>query len=274
MWTHKVADEGEVLERLGFQKMYTKETLMEDIRKLGVAKDDILFVHSSMKAIGEVEGGADTVLDALTEAVSEGMLILPTHTWSVMSNEYPIFDPANESACVGILPNLFRKRVGVMRSLHPTHSVAAYSTNKKLLEDFVSGEEKFSTPCPRQGCYGKLYDLDAKVLMLGVGLNRYTYLHGVEEWFGIEERLEQEALALQIKLPSGELLPVAMHKHFKPNNISVSEYYIKMEKPFEEAGALVKGKIGNAACMLLSAKQTADLTTEYLKKDRNLFLFT
>lgn len=252
--------------------MHTKETLVEDIRRLGVSKDDILFVHSSMKAIGEVDGGADTVLDALSEAVGDGMLILPTHTWKQMSNEYPVYDSENEEACVGILPNLFRKRAGVMRSLHPTHSVAAYSTNRKLLEDYISGEERFTTPCPRHGCYGKLYDLDAKVLMLGVGLNRYTYLHGVEEWFGIGERLEQEALSLQIKLPSGELLPISMHKHFKPNNISVSEYYIKMEKPFMEKGALVKGKIGNAESMLLSARQTADITTEYLKKDRNLFL--
>ncbi len=252
--------------------MYTKESLLNDIRKIGVKKGDILLVHSSMKAIGEVEGGADTVLDALTDAVGDGMLILPTHTWKQMSNEYPVYDPENEPACIGILPNLFRKREGVMRSLHPTHSVAACSTNRKLLEAYVSGEEKFTTPCPRQGCYGKLYDLNAKVLMLGVGLNRYTYLHGVEEWFGIEERLEQEVLALQIKLADGELLPIFMHKHFKPNNISVSEYYIKMEKPFETAGALTKGRIGDADSMLLSARQTADITTEYLRKDRDIFL--
>ncbi len=252
--------------------MYTKEMLLDDIRKIGVAKGDVLFVHASMKAIGEVEGGADTVLDALTDAVGDGMLILPTHTWKQMSNEYSIYDPEKEPACVGILPNLFRKREGVIRSLHPTHSVAAYSTNRKLLETYISGEEKFTTPCPRQGCYGKLYDLNAKVLMLGVGLNRYTYLHGVEEWFGIEERLEKHALSLQIKLPSGSLLPIAMHKHFKPNNISVSEYYIKMEKPFANAGALIKGRIGSADSMLLSARQTADITTEYLEKDRNFFL--
>ncbi len=252
--------------------MYTKESLLNDIRSIGVKKNDILLVHSSMKAIGEVDGGADTVLDALTEAVEEGMLILPTHTWKQMSNEYPVYDPENEEACVGILPNLFRKREGVMRSFHPTHSVAAYSKNQKLLQEYVSGEERFTTPCPRQGCYGKLYDLNAKVLMLGVGLNRYTYLHGVEEWFGIEERLEKEALSLKIKLPSGALLPMFMHKHFKPNNISVSEYYIKMEKPFEAAGALIKGRIGAADSMLLSARQTADITTEYLRKDRDLFL--
>lgn len=252
--------------------MYTKESLLADIRKIGVSKDDVLLVHSSMKAIGEVEGGADTVLDALTEAVADGMLILPTHTWKQMSNEYPVYDAQKEEACIGILPNLFRKREGVMRSLHPTHSVAAYSKNDKLLQDYITGEEQFSTPCPRHGCYGKLYDMNAKVLLLGVELNRYTYLHGVEEWFGIDERLEKEAMSLQIKLPSGELLPISMHKHFKPNNISVSEYYIKMEKPFEEENALTKGKIGDAKSLLLSARQTADITTEYLKKDRDIFL--
>lgn len=31
--------------------------------------------------------------------------------------------PDTEEACVGLLTNLFRKRPGVVRSLHPTHSM-------------------------------------------------------------------------------------------------------------------------------------------------------
>ena len=46
--------------------MYTKDQLKEQIKRLGIRPDDTLLVHSSMKAVGEVEGGADTVLDAFS----------------------------------------------------------------------------------------------------------------------------------------------------------------------------------------------------------------
>src|SRR5690554_8160890 len=105
--------------------MFTKEELKEQIAALGIQPTDTLLIHSSMKAVGEVEGGADTVLDAFSEYLKEGLLILPTHTWAQMNSEYNVFDVVNEPSCVGILTELFRKRPGVVRSWHPTHSVAA-----------------------------------------------------------------------------------------------------------------------------------------------------
>lgn len=44
---------------------YNKKDLMQDLERLKINKKGTLLVHSSMKSIGEVEGGADTVLDAL-----------------------------------------------------------------------------------------------------------------------------------------------------------------------------------------------------------------
>ncbi len=115
--------------------MFTKQSLKQNLKEMGIQPDDTLLVHSSMKAIGEVEGGADTVLDAFMEYLSEGLLILPTHTWYSMSEYHYVYDPRIEPACVGILPNLFMKRKGVLRSLHPTHSLAVYEgTAKPLLK--------------------------------------------------------------------------------------------------------------------------------------------
>ena len=44
--------------------MFTKEQLKEQIRQMGIQPNDTVLIHTSMKAIGEVEGGADTVIDA------------------------------------------------------------------------------------------------------------------------------------------------------------------------------------------------------------------
>ena len=90
--------------------MYTKESLINDLVKMGLKSDDAIMVHSSMKSIGEVENGADTVVDAFMEYFADGLFMTPTHTWAQMSAEYNIFDPDKEPACVGIIPNIFFKR--------------------------------------------------------------------------------------------------------------------------------------------------------------------
>ena len=90
--------------------MYTKQHLIDCLIKIGIKPTDTLLVHSSMKAIGQVDGGADTVLDAFIEYLKDdGLLIFPTHTWKQMSEEYNIFNPKTEPSCVGILTNLFLK---------------------------------------------------------------------------------------------------------------------------------------------------------------------
>lgn len=249
--------------------MHTLQSLSEDLEQLGIKENDGLMVHSSMKAIGAVQGGAETVLDALSGAVRQGLLVMPTHTWASMSEMHPVYDRRFEPACVGILPNLFMKREGVLRSFHPTHSVAALGAGA---EELIQGEENRTTPCCREGSYGRLYDMGAKIMLLGCGLNRNTYLHGVEEWFGITERLTPETLLLQTVLGNGQKKTCAMHKHYKPDGISISEYYIKMELPLAQAGILKTGKVGDASVMVMDARKTADLFTEYLKKDRDAFL--
>ncbi len=42
--------------------MHTRKAITEAIRKLGVQTGDLLMVHASLKAIGPVEGGAETVV--------------------------------------------------------------------------------------------------------------------------------------------------------------------------------------------------------------------
>ena len=127
--------------------MYTKEDLILHLQEMELKPTDAVMMHSSMKSIGDVEGGADKVLDALMEYFVPGLLMLPTHTWDQMNPDYNVFDPKTESACVGILPNLFMKRPGVLCSLHPTHSIAAYGPNAA---NYISGEENTLTPCAKK----------------------------------------------------------------------------------------------------------------------------
>jgi aminoglycoside 3-N-acetyltransferase len=248
--------------------MYQKEDLVRALRALDVEPQDTLLVHSSMKAVGAVEGGADTVLDALAEAVADGLLILPTHSWKTMGEDRLLFDPLTEPSCVGILTNLFLKRPGVVRSLHATHSVAALGRGAA---EYVAGEEQVRTPCGRAGCWGKLWDRNAKILFLGCPLSRNTYLHGVEEWNHIEDRLTETMTPFQVRAPHGGIIDAPLYRHHCSVSEDVSANYIKMEPVFLKHGAAKEGRVGDARSVLCDAAAMAELTGGLLKRDPNLF---
>ena len=152
---------------------YTKADLKHDLAAMGLTGTETILIHSSMKSIGPVEGGADTVLDAWMEFFAEGLLLLPTNTWRFINEENRVFDVRRSPCCVGILPELFRQRPGVLRSLHPTHSMAAYG---KGVAAYLEGELDANTPCTPGGCYDRLRAAHGKVLLLG-GHPRPQYLY-------------------------------------------------------------------------------------------------
>ena len=245
--------------------MHTYQSLKAQLAQMGIDPRGTLLVHSSMKAIGEVEGRADTVLDALCDYMKDGLLIFPTHTWDAITRERNVMEVATEPCCVGILPELFRKRPGVVRSFHPTHSVAALGREAAA---YVAGEENARTPCWRGGCWGKLYDRQAQILFVGCPLKRNTFLHGVEEWCDIPGRLWEEAEDYYVLAPDGTRYYTPQNRH---NNSNPSEHYDKMEPLFVQEGAVSYGFLGDAKCILGKAREMADITAGCLKRNPRLF---
>lgn len=248
---------------------YTKADLTADLAAMGIDPHGTLLVHSSYKAIGDVEGGADTVLDALCDYMRDGLLVLPTHTWRQMNETYTVFDVRREPSCVGYLTNRFLAREGVIRSLHPTHSVAAFGRDAAA---YTADEEHTLSPCPRNGCWGKLYDRQAQILFLGCSLKSNTYLHGVEEWIDTPNRLNPTAQEFTVIDRDGHAHTVVQHRHHTSDPVvDPSEHYGKMEPLFVKGGAVRYGTFGDARCILGDAVKMADITTPYLLANPHLF---
>ncbi len=245
--------------------MHTKISLMKQLEEMGIDPQGTVLMHSSMKSIGEVEGGADTVLDALSDYMAEGLLVLPTHTWSSINAEHPRFYVKSSPVCVGILPELFRKRPNVVRSLHPTHSVAALGRDAI---SFTSGDEQFDTPCSRGSAWGKLLDRKATILLVGVDLRRNTYIHGIEEWVDIPGRLTDNHEQLYTVLEDGTEIAVPSRRHC---GLSWSEHFWKVEEVLEREGALYRGKLGDADVMVCDAVRQYEVLSEMLKRNPDLF---
>ena len=72
--------------------MKTRTELITAFRTAGLAVGDLVLVHSALRKLGPVEGGADTVIDALLEVVgNQGTLAMATHTFRLVNAEQPVF---------------------------------------------------------------------------------------------------------------------------------------------------------------------------------------
>ncbi len=179
----------------------TYATLREDLFDLGIAAGDIVIVHSSLSAMGFVAGGAQTVVEALIEAVGlTGTIVVPTQSgqlsdpakWSdppvpadwvdSVRAGLPAYDPYRTPvrAMGRVVETLLLDR-STIRSSHPLTSFAARGrAAAELMADHPL------TPALGEGSpLSKLYDADAKIALLGVGHANNTSLHLAEhraEW--------------------------------------------------------------------------------------------
>ena len=239
--------------------MYSKKDIMRQLEKMGVPQDRPVLVHSSLKRVGEVEGRADGLIDALCEYICAdgGLLCIPTHTWANLGKEGVItLDTMEGKTCIGTLPDIAAKRKDACRSLHPTHSMAVFGEGA---EEFVLGEGLYGTPADPRGCYGRIYDRDGYILLVGVGHNRNTYLHCVEEMLDVPNRLSHEEMSASIRMPDGKTVYCKTRGHFARGIEDVSAQFPNYEDAFRYHGAITDGRIGNAATQLCNARIMKDV---------------
>ena len=244
--------------------MHTRQSLFHDLQEMGLRSSDTVLIHSSMKSLGKIENGAEGFLQSLTAYFADGLVAFPTLSWDLVNGRQPVFSVRDTPCTTGLLPELFRKMPGVKRSLHPTHSIAAWG---KDAEDFLSGHEKFDSPCHRNSPWGKLYDRQAKILFVGTTISCNTFLHGVEEWLPVPGMLTEYAEDLVVFDYDGNRIEVPSRRHDGDH----SQYYKVMLEQFRECGALSEGRLGDARVFVLDAKKSGDCTFGLLQKNPLFF---
>lgn len=242
-----------------------KETLVAELRRLGIRRGMDLLVHSSLSSLGWVEGGAETVIEALLVAVSpSGTLLMPAITASPQdSPQNPPRMEVLRTPCprwVGTIPETFRRRPGVRRSLHPTHSVTALGMRAEL---YTQGHEQCQTPCGLGSPYVKLMDEGGYILLLGCNQQSNTSLHALEELAEVPYHLQQEWTEGIVVDAEGREVVVRNRLHLW----QWERDFTKVDTPLREAGAMHEDMVANAYCRLIDAGAMRRVILPMLQQD-------
>ncbi len=237
--------------------MITQQDIHALLAGFGIKPTDTVTIHASLRSAGPIENGADGLIDGLKSYLSEGLLLIPTHTWAVVNAQNPRFDVRETVPNIGALARVAAFRKDGVRSLHPTHSLAVFGKNAR---EYIQGEEKSQTPAPMGGCLSRLYELGGKILLLGVGHERNTYLHAVDERMDMPNRLNPAGFPVTIiDWDGNEIHLPDFHPHQTLGIPSgVSEYYPNYKRALETTGAVTYGQLGNALVYCCDARRMTD----------------
>ena len=257
--------------------MLTKEMLVEALKGFHIEKDSILLVHSSLKALGPIDGGAETVIAALEETVSEGTLVFPTFAsknWEHVFEEWHMDRPSD----VGYITEVFRKQEGSLRSDNPTHSVAARGKlAKTLTQDNLKegprpgpyGDYAFAHGSPFQKMYDsrEKYGVKCYVMFWGVTTSPMTFKHLIEHRW-IEELLNSVKDEAKREEFSARLSKYPAYAPYVWPMYSTRAFGPKMA----EAGVAKIIPVGEGEIICGDAKECVDFVDKTLRE--NVFTMT
>lgn len=231
--------------------------LEQALRRVGVSQGDTVLMHSSFDAFEGYTGKPTEVILAIQRILTEqGTLLLPTMPFTgtavAHAERNPVFDPVRTPSRMGLLTELFRRTPGVVRSLHPTHPVAAWGRDAKAV---VEGHELAQTPCGKPSPFFRLLERNGKILLLGTDISSLTFFHTLEEMLETElpvQPFTQKTFALTTRLADGKT--VTTNTRLYEPAISRRRNIFKIVPYLRAAGSWRAARVGIVSIVLLRAE--------------------
>ncbi|MBI4926410.1 MAG: AAC(3) family N-acetyltransferase [Anaerolineae bacterium] len=242
----------------------TKLELVQALRGLGLVRGAVVEVHSSLSRMGHVEGGAQTVIEALMEVVGEeGAIVMPAHRVTpplpltetekargIVAKVRFLPEEDRSRSGMGVVADTFRLTPGAVLG-SDIHRVCAWGRDASLHA--------------QQG-FAHLLSMDGWVLLIGVDITRCSSMHTAES-----------RVTLPAEITAAQRVPEEIRREYPEN-----EWYIQYEDPLrpppgepwlkvreeaERRGWIRRGMIGHAPSMLFKGKPVVDLYEQYLRSD-------
>ena len=248
----------------------TKEQILLQLSSMNAPQDSIVLMHSSLRSVGEIEGGGQLLLDTLVEYFTEkgGLFCVPTHTTRNFFSGIEIALDMSDTVCdLGAFSDLALKDGRGIRSENPILSMVVFGDRKKA-EQFIKDDAVVVTPTAPESCYGKLSSQNGYILLVGVGQEKNTYLHCVAEMLKIPDRMDDVEKPANVKRKNGEIVNRTMRLYRCSKSRDVSQRFPKYEVAFRYHKCITDGFIGNAPVQLCNAAKLKD-TVELIFENSN-----
>jgi aminoglycoside 3-N-acetyltransferase len=227
-----------------------------------------VLVHSSLKALGYVDGGPAAVVEALVDAFvvrNLGTVMLPAYSIAGSMHSTllagQVFDVRTTPSNLGAIPEAFRQHPDAIRSIHPTHSFAAIGPDSRwLLEEHHTCGSSFGAGSPM----AKLGEKQGYLFGLGTNLGNVTYYHCLEELepdFPFNVFTADSPISAACKGYDGRLHRLDVRAHDRcvsqtridrPQNESVRNLFTRW---LETHSDLQWFQVGEARCWLVQAEK-------------------
>jgi len=250
----------------------SKAEIIESFNRLGLKPGQVVLVHSALRTVGNVEGGADTVIDALLELVgSAGTLVFPTFTFVHEAEADPIIDPRADRSEMGVLTETARLRPEALRSTAFRHSVAAIGRRAKLISEVDPALSAFDL----RSAFGVMLALNAQVVLLGVTYTSSTSHHFAELVCDVPYR-QTIPKVVKVRRADGTVVEQPM-TDYQPKSSGGSYYgsrgpdFNRLGTVLERDGRVSQAFVGNAAARRFAMRDLIDLALAEAAKDFNIF---
>jgi len=255
----------------------TKQDLIEQLERCGVSAGQTLMVHTSLKSLGYVVGGAETLIRALLTLIGEqGTLMMPTQTWKnldpmtgvhwdaeeawwpIIREQWPAYDKAITPAIgMGVVAEMLRTWPGARRSDHPARSFAAVGEHAEYLMENHDLSNIFGQGSPLD----KLYRLDGYVLLIGVGHDKNTSLHLSETRANFPGKTYAEE--------SSAMIVDGGRRWVTYSTQAVDDQdFVRLGTEFEQEHRITVHQVGNAFVRLIRQRQLVDWATTWMDRNR------
>lgn len=246
--------------------LVTTTSLESALRDAGLGPGDAVLVHSSLRSVGPVDGGPANVVSVMLDLLGpSGILMVPTFTYT-RDLIKPWFDSRTTAGLTGALAEAVRRWPGSVRSLHPTHSVAAIGSRA---DEMTTGHLQvralgIGSPIDR------LAQAGGKVLLIGVDHRASSTIHVGEERAGVAKGAWYDhKLEAMVRLPGGELV-----SHEVDDSPSCSAAFNAIDGPLRDRQLVIDGKVGGAALQVMRASDVVETVVALLRDDPRRLLCT
>jgi aminoglycoside 3-N-acetyltransferase len=231
-----------------------------------VEAGDTMLVHSSYKSFGPVDGGPQTVIRALELALDtdgDGTLIMPTFNFDF--NKGQAWDVRTTPSKMGVLTEIVRQDPRAKRVFHPFYSFAILGKHAEML-----GSLRYKSAYERGSVFGKLRDLDGKIMVIGLSYNdSMTFFHHIEQMEGVDYRFLKQFTG-QVTDANGTTYTDTFEMLVRDIDKGVLTMVDPMGNLMEEQGVIKSAQIGEAAVKLMKANEAYAFTAREMRRDPHL----